>query len=147
MRAPTWPPQYTGGFVPPGAAYSHSASLARRYGFPVFCPSHATYSFASSQLTLITGWSPRPQPRSSGLNLHASAATHLSQSSKVISLRLMAKGSAIVTRCTGRSNGVAAAPISKEPDGMIISFGHSGQSRKTFMGVADTAEASGPRPG
>src|SRR4051812_49945180 len=42
----------------------------------------------------------------------------------------MAKGSAIVTRCTGRSNGVAAAPISNEPDGMMISSGQSGQSRR-----------------
>src|SRR4051812_9870213 len=42
----------------------------------------------------------------------------------------MAKNFAIVTRCTGRSNGVAAAPISNEPDGMMISSGQSGQSRR-----------------
>src|ERR1700675_2101189 len=55
-------PHQNGVLVPARAAYSHSASLGSRYFCPVFWDSQATKSLASSQLTLIAGRSPRPQP-------------------------------------------------------------------------------------
>ncbi len=46
----------------PRAAFSHWASLGRLR----FAPSPRAYSAAACQLTLITGRSSRPHPRSSG---------------------------------------------------------------------------------
>ena len=51
----------------------------------VFCDSQVTNALASSQLTLMTGRSPRPQSRSSGRNLHPPSSTHLSHSLNVTS--------------------------------------------------------------
>src|SRR5207253_1848395 len=89
--------------VPARAAYSHSASLGRRYFLPVFCDSHDKKSCASSQLTSMTGRFARPQPRSSGRYLQPPAATQRSHSSNVTSRRPIAKGLAITTRCVGFS--------------------------------------------
>jgi hypothetical protein len=81
------------------------------------------------------------------LNRQPPAATHLSQSSNVISLRLIAKGSANVTRRTGRSKGVAAAPMSEEPEGMTTSSGQSGQSWRLSPGRKGAPGCTlGPKP-
>src|ERR1700675_2366175 len=59
---PTSLPHQNGVLVPARAAYSHSASVGRRYFCPDFCDNQPTKSLLASQLTLITGLSPRPQP-------------------------------------------------------------------------------------
>src|ERR1700741_5299539 len=56
--------------VPPRAAYSHSASVGRRYGLCVTLASQPTNCLASLQLTLVTGASSLPV----AMNAHAFAA-------------------------------------------------------------------------
>src|SRR3569833_1759832 len=46
--------------VPARAAYSHSASVGRRYRLPVTAASQPTYCLASFQLTLLSGASSSP---------------------------------------------------------------------------------------
>src|SRR5882724_9509175 len=67
-----WSPHQYLVCVPPRAAYSHSASLGRRYGLRVVSASHATYCFASLQLTFATGASSFPV----AVNPQAFAAAH-----------------------------------------------------------------------
>src|SRR5690349_6465375 len=58
--------------VPPRAAYSHSASVGRRYVLCVEAASQPTYCLASFQLTLVTGASSLPV----AVNWQAFAAAH-----------------------------------------------------------------------
>src|SRR5262249_4493126 len=87
--------------VPARAAYSHSASLGRRYVLPVFRDNQARYAFESFQETLITGLRPRPQPSSFGLRAQPPSAKQASHSAKVIVKRPRANGLGIATGCCG----------------------------------------------
>src|SRR5262245_34517982 len=91
--------------VPARAAYSHSASVSRRYVFPVLRDSQARYSLASSHDTLITGRLPLPQPLSSGRESlpQPPPAAQASHSANVTSYLPTANGLAIVTLCCGPS--------------------------------------------
>src|SRR6266568_7553548 len=72
MPVRNWSPHQYLVCVPPRAAYSHSASVGRRYGLRVASASHATYCLASLQLMLVTGASSFPV----ATNPHAFAAAH-----------------------------------------------------------------------
>src|SRR4029079_6048839 len=48
--------------VPARAAYSHSASVGRRYVLPVFADSQRQYSIAACHVMLIAGCWPLPEP-------------------------------------------------------------------------------------
>src|ERR1700688_340690 len=85
-------------WLPPRAAYSHSASLGSRYAFRVASASHATYCLASLQLTFVTGASSWPL----AVNAHAFAAAHAFQSRTETGYGLIAYGF-IVTWCVGFS--------------------------------------------
>src|SRR4029077_12869491 len=110
---------------------------------PVFRDIQTTNSFASSQLTLMTGRSPRPHPRSWGRDLHPPSSTHLSHSLNVTSRRPTAKFLEMLTRCTGFSYS-DEDPIANEPAGTTAISGQSGQSRKTSPGLdPDRGESRG----
>src|SRR3954452_17482332 len=68
----SWSPHQYFVWVPPRAAYSHSASVGSRYGFLVAWASQATYCLASVQLAFVTGASSFPV----AMNGHAFAAAH-----------------------------------------------------------------------
>ena len=69
---------------------------------PAILENHATYCWASSQLTLMTGLVPPPKPLSLTLG-HPPTETQASQSANVTSNLDTAKGLAIVTECCGPS--------------------------------------------
>src|SRR3954463_14814714 len=96
--------------VPPRAAYSHSASLGRRYGFRGGFASHATYCFASLQLTLATGASSFPV----AVNPQAFAAAQAFHSRTETGNFPIANG-LTVTRRTGFSETSSLLPIAKLP--------------------------------
>src|SRR6516162_5023518 len=75
------------------------------------------YSLASSQVTLITGWLPRPKALSDAL-AQAPAATQASHSANVTSVLPTAKGLAIVTSCCGPSNS-SSRPFSPSGEPML----------------------------
>src|SRR5437764_551605 len=83
--------------------------------------------FASSQLTLVTGRSSRPQPLSSAFG-QAPAATQVSHSAKVTAVLLTANGCPIVTSRCGpssllRSFSFTGEPIANLPAGTTIIVG------------------------
>src|SRR5262249_7356692 len=92
--------------LPALAAYSHSASVSRRYALPVIRLSHPTYPLASPQLTKITGRSPRSHALSETLG-HAPAATQMSHSTNVTAVLLTATSAALMNSWC-RSVGSAA---------------------------------------
>src|SRR4029434_6448977 len=94
--------------VPPRAAYSHSASVGKRYRLPACADNHLPYSTASCHEKLMTGCRPRPPPPSFGSSRFVAWA-NLSYSSKVTSYRPMAKGFWILTVRTG------SAALSRPP--------------------------------
>src|SRR5262249_32959183 len=105
---------------------------SNRYSLPVILRSHATYAWASSQFTLMTGRLLRPQPWSftppSGGQ--PPTRTQASQSSNVTSYRDTANGLAIVTGCCGPSFGkrpfsLTGDPIRNSPAGMTTIMGQS----------------------
>src|ERR1700731_1057249 len=140
--------------APPRAAYSHSASVRSRYSLPGNRESQPTYCLASSQLTLITGISPRPQR--SGTRGHAAAATQASHSSNGTSNLETANGLAIVTSCCGRllasrPDSFSGEPIMNLPAGTTIITGqplaHSLKSEPGFPAFAfssSTVSTVGP---
>src|ERR1700722_17096625 len=91
-------------------------------------------SLASSQLTLVTGSSPRLQAGSGGLYLHPPAATHLSHSANVTSRRPMAKAFLLAPLWNGASAGFSFEPIGNSPAGTTTSSTQSGQSRNVSPG-------------
>src|ERR1700733_8874317 len=93
-------------------------------------------SLASSQLTLVTGSSPRPQAGSGGEYLQPPAATHLSHSANVTSRRPMAKSFLIATLWMGASADFSLEPIWNSPAGTTTSSTQSGQSRCARLGGA-----------
>src|SRR6516164_10373266 len=113
LPMPTSSPQEYRVSAPARAAYSHSASVGSRYSLPVSCESQPTYCFASTQLTLMAGIVPRPQP--SGARGHTVAATQASHSSNVTSNLERANGFAIVTSCGGPSLEIRFGSFSGEP--------------------------------
>src|SRR5438309_2949523 len=74
--------------VPPRAAYSHSASLGSRYGFPVALASQRTNCLASLQLRLEMGASSLPV----ATNGQALAVAHWFHSRTEIGYWLIANG-------------------------------------------------------
>src|SRR3954454_3115975 len=84
----SWSPHQYFVWVPPRAAYSHSASLGSLYGFCEAAASQATNCLASLQLTFVIGASSFPV----AVNVHAFAAAHSFHSRTVIGYLLMAKG-------------------------------------------------------
>src|ERR1700733_7453508 len=101
--------------VTPRAAYSHSASVSRRYSLPVFFDSQATYCVASSHDTLMTGRRPRPQVSSLGWCLQPPSLEQASHCSKVTSNLPTANGWPIVTLCCGPSFLSRPRSVSGEP--------------------------------
>ena len=101
--------------VPARHAYSHSASVGKRQ------PIHVAKAVASSQVTFITGRSPRPQPPSLGFSLPV-VSQNKSYCLKVISYLLILKA-LNVTRCwvslLSLQSSRAGLPIVKVPAGMI----------------------------
>src|ERR1700678_1213988 len=91
-------------------------------------------SLASSQLTLVTGSSPRPQVGSGGLYLQPPAATHRSHSANVTSRRPTAKSFLMATLWIGASAGLAFEPIWNSPAGTTTSSTQSEQSRNVSPG-------------
>src|SRR6516162_5161453 len=85
------------------------------------------YFWASSQVTLKTGWLPRPQVLSDAF-AQAPAATQASHSANVTSVRPTANGLTIVTSCCGpseaaRSFSLLGEPIINLPAGTTIIVG------------------------
>src|SRR5579872_5815521 len=86
----------------------------------------------------MTGWRPRPQPKSPGIQLlQPPAATQASHSSKVTSERPIAKGAEITASLGAASCGMRAVscggdPTSAEPAGTTTISGHSAQSLKVL---------------
>ena len=79
---PTSPPQEYAFSLPPRAAYSHSASeRAAGTPWPVIRENHATYRWASFQLTLTTGCAPRTTPL---LDTRARTAANLDAANSTI---------------------------------------------------------------
>src|SRR5262249_13450480 len=100
-----------------------------------------TYSFASSQETLITGRRPLPQPWSLGVRLlvQPPPATQVSHSANVTSNLPTANGALILTRCGGFSLSLSFYPIMNSPRGTTTIVGQlSGQSRNSRSGPSVT---------
>ena len=127
-------PQKYGVEVPPRAAYSHSASVSKRYSLPVFRLNQSTYRLVSCQLTSMTGRVSRPHSTSSGLySPHSPSATHASHSLNVTSWIPTANEFAILTGCcesslSRRCLSSSGEPIVKSPAGTTTMTGHTGQS-------------------
>src|SRR5262249_53270027 len=96
-------PHQKGVSVSARVTYSRSDSLNRRYGFLVIAESQATYSWASSHDTLITGRLARPQLLSYGRCLQPPSPTQASHSSNVTAKRPTANLTGRVTVCCGSS--------------------------------------------
>src|SRR5688572_26565265 len=90
--------------VVPRTAYSHSASVIRRYRLPVFFASQLMNCWVSFHDTLMIGRLPRPQLLSLGLCVQPASATHASHCAKVTSYLPTAKGCAKVTLRCGPSS-------------------------------------------
>src|SRR5688572_32130072 len=108
-------PVENGVVVPARAAYSHSASVNKRYVLPALPDSQGRYTFLmSSHDTLMTGSRSRPQPRSSGLCLQLAAATHKPHSANVTSNLPTAKGLSMVTLRCGPSSTLRPSSLTGE---------------------------------
>src|SRR3989338_769304 len=116
-------PQYSC-CAPARQAYSHSASLGRRYFFPVLALSASINAWASSQLTCSTGQLSPQLPNL--LGLLPMSAFHWPCVTSVLPI---AKVRLMVTWCTGISLGSPLfEPMSKLPPGITTISGQSAQS-------------------
>src|SRR6516164_2265956 len=99
------------------------------------------YFWASSQVTLKTGWLPRPQLASDAF-AQAPAVTQASHSANVTSVRPTAKGLTIVTSCCGpsfssRPFSLPGEPIVNLPAGTTTTAGQPvAHSLKSDPGLA-----------
>ena len=139
-RRRSWPapavsvsPVWYGVVVPARQAYSHSASVGRRYGLPSFFESQAQKSTACCQVTNVTGSSsPLVMP-----NLPRSflcSGSNCSYCALVTSVLPMKKGCVILTVCAGASSASRSShslrvvgafsptPMVNSPAGMRTSF-------------------------
>src|SRR5690242_5971453 len=113
--------------VPPRAAYSHSASLGSRYGWPAARDSQPTYWPTSSQLTLCTGVR-SSATRMRGRNLHAPAAMQAFHSLTVTVAFTMVIARTSTLCALSASGSCAPSPIMNPPLAMRTIRGQAGQS-------------------